>query len=322
MVAPAHQSQDRAAHRRGGRKSHPTAGLPTTPIRRRGLTPPWWFIVPALAFYCFIVVVPSIRGAGYAFTDWNGLGQHLNFVGVDNFVKAFGDPIARGALVNTLIIAAAFTIGQNAIGLALALGVNSQIRGRNFLRVFFFAPVIFTPIVTSFLWQYIYAPQGPLNAVLSAVGLSGHTQSWLGNPSLAIWAIVVAFIWQHSGYSMIIFLAGLQSVPEELLEAGAIDGAGSGRRFWHIVRPLLLPATVVNLMLSVITGLKMFDYIWAMTQGGPGHATDNLSTVIYRNAFQFGSFGYGTALALLLAILVGIISAIQFRALRGGGQEA
>lgn len=300
----------------GGQGITRAAGRP-----RAGLTPPWWFIVPALVFYAFVVVVPSIRGAGYAFTDWNGLSPDLDFVGFANFFEAVQDPIARRALVNTILIAVAFTIGQNLVGLALALGVNSAIRGRNFLRVFFFAPVVFTPIVTSFLWQYIYAPNGPINSALRGVGLGDLAQSWLGNPSLALWSIVVAFIWQHSGYSMIIFLAGLQSVPPEVVEAGAIDGAGPWRRFWHIVRPLLLPATVVNLMISIITGLKMFDYVWAMTQGGPGHATENLSTVIYRNAFQFGEFGYGAALALLLALLVGVISAVQYRALRANGEE-
>ncbi|MFI6025954.1 carbohydrate ABC transporter permease [Amycolatopsis magusensis] len=128
--------------------------------------------------------------------------------------------------------------------------------------------------------------------------------------------MVAVVIWQFAGYSMVIFLAGLQSIPQEVHEAAALDGAGALGRFWHVTRPMPAPAVTINLMLSVIGGLKLFDQVWVMTQGGPGGATDTLSTVIYRQAFQFNDFAYSIALALVLTVLVAVISAVQYRGLR------
>lgn len=281
-----------------------------------GPTVPWWFVLPALALYTFIVLVPSVRGGYYAFTDWDGLNPVKHWVGLDNFKQIFHDPQARGAIKHTILIAVAITIIQNAIGLLLALGVHAQIKSRYFLRVILFAPAVMTPVVVAFLWQYMYTPDGAINRALAAVGLESLQRGWLGDPSLALWCIVAVIVWQFAGYSMVIFLAGLQSIPAEITEAATVDGAGAFRRFWYVTRPLLAPAITVNLMLSIIGGLKLFDQVWVLTNGGPGYATETLSTLIYRQAFQFGEFAYGTALALLLAVFVAVVSAGQYRLLR------
>ncbi|MCT2591548.1 sugar ABC transporter permease [Streptomyces sp. N2-109] len=201
---------------------------------------------------------------------------------------------------------------QNGIGLLLALGVNSRIRSRNVLRVFFFAPAVITPVVTAYLWKYLYAPEGAINALLEAIGLGSLSQDWLGDPSIALWSVVAVIIWQFAGYSMVIFLAGLQSIPQEIYEAADIDGAGPLRRFWCVVRPVLAPAITINLTLSLIGGLKLFDQVWVMTQGGPGGSTDTLSTVIYRQAFQFNEFAYSIALAVVLTVFVALFSYVQY----------
>jgi raffinose/stachyose/melibiose transport system permease protein len=201
------------------------------------------------------------------------------------------------------------------IGLLLALAVNTRIKTRNVLRVVLFAPVVITSIAVGFLWKNLYAPTGAINEALSAVGLGALRQNWLGDPNVAIWAVVIVVFWQLVGYSMVIFLAGLQGIPQEILEAAAIDGAGPVRRFWSVVRPLLAPAITINVMLSFIGGLKLFDQVQAMTGGGPGGATATISTVIYANAFSLGRFAYGAALALLLTIFVAIASVIQYRLL-------
>jgi len=201
---------------------------------------------------------------------------------------------------------------QNGVGLLLALGVNSAIKSRNVLRVFLFAPAVITPIVTAYLWRNLLGPDGAVNSLLGTVGLGSWRQDWLGDPDLALWSVVAVIVWQFAGYSMVIFLAGLQSIPKEIYEAAAIDGAGAVRRFWSVVRPLLAPALTVNLMLSIIGGIKLFDQVYALTGGGPGHATDTLSTLIYKDAFTLGEFGYSIALAVVLTIVVAVASTGQY----------
>ena len=279
---------------------------------RRTPTPPWWFAVPALLLFAFVVLVPSARGLYYAFTDWDGLSPDFAFVGLGNFVEMANDPDAVQALWHTLVIAVAITVIQNGIGLLLALGVNSGIKSRNVLRVFLFAPAVITPIVTAYLWRNLLGPDGAVNSLLELVGLGSWRQNWLGDPDLALWSIVAVIVWQFAGYSMVIFLAGLQSVPREIYEAAAIDGAGPARRFWSVIRPLLAPAFTINLMLSIIGGIKLFDQVYALTGGGPGHATDTLSTLIYKDAFTLGEFGYSIALAVVLTIVVAVFSTGQY----------
>jgi raffinose/stachyose/melibiose transport system permease protein len=284
--------------------------------RTRRAGPPWWFVLPGVALYGFIVLVPSLRGVGYAFTNWDGLNRSWKFIGLANFREILHDPAAQGALRHTLLIAVAVTIIQNAVGLLLALGVRGHIKSRGVLRVLLFAPAVMTPVVTAALWKYILAPDGALNSLLGAVGLTSWRQGWLGSQTLALWCVVTVIVWQFAGYSMVIFLAGMANIPVEIDEAAAVDGAGPVRRFWKITLPLLRPAVTINLMLSIIGGLKLFDQVWVMTAGGPGDATETLSTLIYRNAFQFGEFSYSIALAIVLAIFVAVISGGQYRLLR------
>ncbi|MFI5690997.1 carbohydrate ABC transporter permease [Kribbella sp. NPDC051586] len=288
------------------------------PRRRGGIAPPWLFAVPALLVYVLVVLYPALSGAGSAFTDWSGVGAQRSFVGVDNFKQLFHDDQALGALRNTLLLTVAIVVVQNGIGLLLALGVHTNIKSRMALRVVFFAPVVVSPVMVSFLWKYVYnpAPGAGLNAALGAIGLGALRQDWLGNPSLAIWSVAFTVIWQCAGYSMVIFLAGLEGVPAELHESAMVDGAGTVARFRHITWPLLAPAVTINLMLSTVGGLTLFTQIIAMTNGGPGYATDTLSTVLYKQAFVYGKFGYSTAIALVLAIFVAAVSFIQIGYLR------
>ncbi|GAA2422946.1 sugar ABC transporter permease [Actinomadura vinacea] len=277
---------------------------------------PAWFLVPALVLYAFVVLLPSAQGATFAFTDWDGLSPTRGFAGLANFREMLDDPAARGALRQTLIIAVAVTVVQNAVGLLLALGVHSRIRSRNVLRVFLFAPAVMAPVVTAALWKYMLAPDGALNGLIAVIGPDSWQRNWLGDPALALCSVIGVIIWQFAGYSMVIFLAGLQGIPRELYEAAAVDGATGWRRFRHVVLPLLAPATTINLMLSIIGGLKLFDQVWVMTGGGPGTATETLSTLIYKNAFQFNEYAYSVALAIVLTIFVAVFSSGQYGLLR------
>lgn len=285
--------------------------------RRSARSPvPWWFVVPAAAFYVFAVAWPSLQGAALSLTDWDGLSPERSFVGLAQFERLFSDASATGAIWHTLVIAVGITVLQNLVGLLLALGVHTRIRSRDVLRVALFAPAVITPVAVGYLWQFLLSPQGAVNGLLGAVGLERLQRSWLGDGDLALAAIVVVIIWQFAGYSMVIFLAGLQGVPEEVLEASRVDGAGPFRRFWSIVRPELAPALTINLMLSIIGGLKLFDQVWVMTGGGPGTSTDTMSTLIYKNAFQFNDFAYGIAMALVLTFFVALLSSGQYALLR------
>jgi raffinose/stachyose/melibiose transport system permease protein len=279
--------------------------------------PAIWFALPALLVYLVVVIYPSLAGAFYAFTDWSGLGGS-SFVGLDNFKKIFTDDQSFGALKNTLLLTVFIVVVQNLIGLGLALGVHTKIRSKYLLRTIFFAPAVVSPVVIAFLWKYLFNPDpdSGLNALFGFFGLGFLQHDWLGDSKLALWSVGFTVVWQFAGYSMVIFLAGLQGVPRELEEAAALDGAGRWHRFRHVVLPLIAPAVTINLMLSTIGGLKLFDQVFAITNGGPGYSTETLSTLIYKQAFVFSAYGYSTAVALVLAILVAAIAMFQLKYLR------
>ena len=288
--------------------------------RSRGspISPTWAFVAPALAVYAVVMLYPSIAGVYYAFTDWTGIGGHKSFVGLRNFSDLLHDDRATGSLRNTLLLTLAIVVVQTSIGLLLALGVHAKVRSRMALRVVFFAPVVVSPVMVAFLWKYIYDPQpgAGLNGLLGAVGLGALRHDWLGDSSFALWSVAAMVVWQYAGYSMVIFLAGLEGIPKELSEAAMIDGAGAFGRFRYVTWPLLAPALTVNVMLSTIGGLKLFDQVFAATDGGPGYSTETLSTVLYKQAFVFGHFGYSTAIALVLALFVAAVSLVQIHYLR------
>jgi raffinose/stachyose/melibiose transport system permease protein len=314
VSSPAAEPIDAARRRRAGRilPFGATRGRSGPPV------PPWTFVLPALAVYAVVVLYPSIAGAVYAFTDWSGIGGDRSFVGLENFRALLEDERAIGSLRNTLLLTLAIVVVQNGIGLLLALGVHTQIKSRGVLRAVFFAPVIVSPVMIAFLWKYLYnpAPDAGINGLLAAVGLGALRQDWLGDPSLALWSIAGMVIWQYAGFSMVVFLAGLEGIPRELREAAMIDGAGPAQRLRFVILPLLAPAITVNVILSTIGGLKLFDQVFAATNGGPGYATETLSTIIYKQAFVFGEFGYSTAVALVLALFVAAVSLVQLRYLR------
>ncbi|WP_116949421.1 carbohydrate ABC transporter permease [Jiangella endophytica] len=294
-----------------------TDGGPEVARRRsRRASVPYLLLVPALLFYAFVVLWPTLQGAGYAFTDWAGRRETPGFVGLDNFTELFSAPAARSALRNTLVIAVSTTIVQTLVGLALALALHSALASRNLLRTMFFAPALLPPVIIGFLWQYILTPAGPLNDALGAVGLGGLAQNWLGDSSVALASVIGVIIWQNAGLTMVIYLAGLEGVPPELHEAATMDGAGRWQRLRHVTLPLLLPATTIALSLTLIGSLKLFDQVYVMTGGGPGYATETLSVVMYKEAFVSGRYGYSTAIALVLTMIVFAFALLQLRGLR------
>jgi len=299
------------------RKSSSDASLQGEPRRKSGLLPfrkktvvfgSWIWAFPSLAAVAIIHYYATYVGGSYAFTDFNGISD-ANWVGLDNFIRIGTDPQTMGAIGNTFFIAVIYFIGVNIIGLGLALALNRGLKTRYFLRVLMFLPVVLSSLAVSYIFKFIFDFEGPLNKVLIALGQ--EPKLWLGDTSTAIWTIIIVAVWQNAGLGMVIYLAGLATVPPELEESAAIDGAGVFQRFWHITLPMIQPAVAITTTLSLLTGLRIFDQVVAMTGGGPFGATDTMSTVIYRITFEYSDFGYGTALATVFAIVLAFAAALQ-----------
>lgn len=291
--------------------------------KRTGAHLLWVFIAPAFVFYAFVVLVPAGQGLFFSMTNWDGLRQGWDFIGIHNFTILFADPVSVRAVTNTFAYAIITTVFENLFGLLLALGLNSKIKSRNFLRVVFFMPVILLSVVIAYLWKFIFLPNnGVFVNLVNFLGFTDADPNMLGRPDSVVIGISIMVIWQFTGFTMIIYLAGLQGVPPELLESASLDGAGPWSKFWHITWPLLAPALTVNLILSMIRGFMIFDQIWAATLGGPADSSHSMSTLVYRTAFQFGRLGQGAALAVVLTVFVALLGFFQYRAqMRAKGNQ-
>lgn len=288
-------------------------------LRRRERTPmrpvPFALAIPGIVFLVAFHFVAIGAGAWYAFTDWSGLGT-AHFVGLANFRHIFHDPVASAALKHTFELAIPFFVLANVFGLGLAIALNRTLKTRNFLRSVFFLPVAMSSLAVAFVWQYILSYTGALNQFLGFMGLKSWERPWIGDPKWAIWTILVVLVWQYSGLAMVIFLAGLQGIPDEVVEAARVDGAGAWMRFRRVILPFLAPAIVVNATLMTLTGLRVFDQIIALTQGGPVNATETLATQVWEQSFIDANFGYGAALALTLSAFIAGLVLLQMALLR------
>ena len=295
------------------------ASQPTSSTRQRRRRPaggvPWLWVVPAVAVVLVFRYVATGAGTWYAFTDWDGLGD-ATWIGLDNFREILDDPASRGALENTIVLAFSFVVTANVIGLGVALALHRTLKSRGLLRAIFFVPVVMSSLAVSYVWQFIFSFTGPLNTFLGNIGLESFQRPWTGDPTWALWTIFVVLVWQFVGLSMVMYLAGLEGIPEELDEASAVDGASTFRRFRKITLPLLAPAITVSVTLSTIYGLGVFDQVLAVTGGGPVDASETLATQIYKQTFAFGRFGYGTALSLVLTVLITALAVAQLVILR------
>lgn len=288
---------------------------PVKARKQKELLASWWWAAPAIVLAVLVHYVAVAIGGSFAFTDWKGIGA-FNWVGIDNFVKIFSGELGRNSLINTLILAFGYLVGTNVLGLLLALALNRGVKLRYVLRVVIFMPTVLSPLAVSYIWRFIYQPEGPLNNFLATIGLGDLQRVWLANPETAIWTILVVMVWQSMGLVMVIYLAGLAGVPQELEEAAAIDGANVFQRFRHVVFPLIRPSLVIASTLMLIQGLRVFDQVMALTGGGPFNATETLATQVYKQTFAYGQFGYGAALSLVLTVLIIVISLTQLALVR------
>lgn len=270
---------------------------------RRNLTP-LLFAAPALVIYLGFLVWPALQALWISLTDWDGLSGEQNFVGLDNYVAMLDDNVVGIAAVNNILWSVVTIVLPMALGLLLAVVLNRRSRTSPVLRTIFYAPAVLPLVAVASIWAWLYDPtDGAINTVLGAVGLDFLEQSWLGQDSTAIWAVMIAAVWVRTGFPMLLYLAALQSIPDEQYEAASMDGANRWQQFARITFPSLKDTHYIVLALSLIESFKVFDLVYAMTYGGPGYSTQVMGTWMYANVFQYFNAGYGTAIAVVITIV-------------------
>ncbi len=262
--------------------------------------------VPALALFAVFVFYPLTQGIRISFTNWNGYSANYSDVGLEKYAYMFNDPKTRLVIVNTLIYGLGSTLLQNVLGLAYALFLNGKIKGKGLVRTIVYFPVIISPLIMGYIFYFIFQYDGgALNDILLVFGQEGV--DWLGNGSRAVWLMTLINTFQFMGVAMVVYLAGLQAIPKEYLEAAEVDGASGWNKFIHVTLPLLTPAITISIVLNIIGGLQLFDVIMAMTGGGPGYASHSLSTMMYDSYFARQDAGFAAALGNLMFMLISVL---------------
>ena len=258
------------------------------------------FLVPTLLIYGTFVLYPLVSAAFLSFFEWDGISSERTFVGFENYLTLFTqDPVFWRALSNTGIWVGLSLLIPTSLGLALALALNTKLFGRVGFRAIFYLPAIIASIAVATMWSWMYHPSlGLLNFMLEGLGLG--TPDWLGDRNIALYSVFVPHIWTATGPNMILFLAGLQTIPGDLIDAAKVDGANRPQVFRHVTLPSLKQISIIVVALTIINSLKVFDLIYSMTFGGPGQATQVLASWSYFQAFNLRNFGTGMAVAMVL----------------------
>ncbi|MGV8979011.1 MAG: carbohydrate ABC transporter permease [Cellulomonas sp.] len=296
-----------------------------TAKRRRlaGRTTPYLFLAPALLLFVGLIVYPMLRAFQMSFYDWKVLaGASSTFIGFDNYTRAMGDPVFWRGLANSGFYMALSVPPQIILGLIIAMFLKAKSPSQPVYRVLFYLPVVTSWVVASLLFKYLFADKGLINWALGdVVHLGDGSTSWLSSRWTALIAICALGVWKGIGWSMMIFLAALQGVPQSLEEAAVMDGANRWQRFRVVTVPAIRPALAFVVVMLVIGGFNVFTSVLLMTGGGPGGQTEVLLTYMYRQAFTNLDFGYGSAIAVLLTVIVLILSLAQMRLFRGDNEE-
>jgi raffinose/stachyose/melibiose transport system permease protein len=279
-------------------------------IRRRGRAPRptrarlevLLLTAPALALFSLFVLLPIVLAGYHSLFNWVGFGPRT-FSGLANYRVAIEDPVFRSAILHNVIIAVLSVVIQLPISVGLALLLNRRLRGQAALRLLIFAPYVVSEAIGAVIWLLMLQPGGFVDQVMRGVGLGSLVQLWLGDPYIVLYTMFAVITWKYIGFGIILLLAGLQSIPGELLEAASIDGASAGQRLRHVILPLLGPTIRIWIFLSVIGSLQLFDLVWIMTGGGPANASSTMVTYLIHNGFNSYEFGFASAVAVILFIL-------------------
>ena len=267
------------------------------------------FTVPGFLLYCMFFITPVVMGIYYSLTDWNGISRSYNMIGLRNYARLLRSDEFRGSLLFTLEYAALLILFTLIISLALALLLNRKIKGLSFFRTIYFIPAVLSLLTVGLIFNQIYYHVIPPIGTLFGSGLL--SQNLLSNSSTAMWAILFVNLWQGVAIPTLLLLAGLQNIPTDLYEAASLDGAGAWQKFRFITIPYLLPVISVVFVLTLKSGLMVFDYIMAMTEGGPGNSTQSVAMLIYTHGFTQNKYAYSISEAIVIGIFIAVISAVQ-----------
>jgi raffinose/stachyose/melibiose transport system permease protein len=277
-----------------------------------------------VVLYFVLFILPSLLGFGYSFTDWSTYSEEISYIGLENFQRIFSpDENYLAYMVNTLLFTALTTALKTVIGLGLAILLSEGVRRfTNLYRVAIYLPAVLPTLVVALIFRSILHPAtGALNTFLDSIGLESLGLPWLIDPRIALYTVIGVDTWKGVGYITVILLAGLQTIPRDYYEAAEIDGAGFWARLGYITIPMLMPAIVVITVLNVLYGLRVFDIVYALTNGGPGYATEVIYTEIFK-AFSLGQYGLGTALSTVMFVVLLAAGYFVIRLLeRSSGQE-
>ena len=268
------------------------------------------FAGPALVVFLGFVIFPVVLAAFYSLYNWNGLGPLERFIGIDNYVRALGDPVFLRAIGNNFVILGLSILIQGPLAIGVALLLNRRMRGRTVFRALIFVPYVLAEVIAGLSWKLLLSPRGGINALLESIGLGDLAQPWLANPDIALGVMFVILTWKYLGFAILLMLAGLQGVPQELHEAAAIDGASWWQTQWRITLPLLAPTIRIWMFLSMIGSLQLFDMVWVTTKGGPVGATNTMAVYMLQNGQ--GAPGYGSAVAVILFV-ISLVVALVFQ---------
>ncbi len=284
-------------------------------VRWRHNAPFVLMVVPAMVIFGIFFVIPVIRTVVLSFTDQSNHSRDVSFIGLENYIEALTNPQILAGIQHSLVYAVAVVVLQNLIALPVALLLHAKIPFRGGFRTIFFGPAVLSILVVGYLWSYIFSSNdyGLLNVLLNAFGL--ENVNWLGDPNLALGSIIATQVWQWFGYQMVIYLAALQTINTDLYEAAALDGAGRWRSFVSVTLPGLIPAFQITIVTGLIAGLKVFDAVIAMTNGGPGFATETVLTLMYRK-FSEGNYGLAASFGVLFLIVSLLIGGLLLRVFR------
>jgi raffinose/stachyose/melibiose transport system permease protein len=285
--------------------------------RRSGLARRWLtvalFLLPALGLYAIFVLLPVVQAAQYSLFKWNGLAPLTEFVGLQNYVTAFGSKGFTTSVSNNLLVVILSLALQLPFSLMLAVLLNRRFPGRALLRLLFFLPYVLSEAVTGVVFTLMLQPHAVIDSTLASIGLQGLVQDWLGDSALVMFTLFVIITWKYFGFHMIIMLAGLQGIPRELEEAAYIDGADRRSAFRYVTLPLLGPTIRVSVFLSMIGALQLFDVVWVMTAGGPVNASSTMAIAMFKAGFRSHQFGYGSALAVILFLFCLVVALLYQR---------
>ncbi|ACM23942.1 Binding-protein-dependent transport systems inner membrane component [Thermotoga neapolitana LA10] len=289
-------------------------------LRKRQLTLAFFFITIPTFLMILFIYYPLIFGVKISFYQYDMVGESI-FIGLRNYIELLKDPLFWNAFKNSLLYLLVVPPLQ-IISMLLAVLVDKAIKGRNLFRTLIFLPVV-TPItIAAITWQWMYREKGFINFLLRSLHITDKSISFLSDPNIALFAIMFVTMWKGFGYYMVIYLAGLQSIPRELLEAAKVDGARPSQVFFKVTMPLLKPYILFCSTMSSIAALNVFGEIYAMTKGGPAHATETMGLFIYNKAFGYLQFGYSNAAAILFSFVVIAFSLLNFYIFREGGLKS